>query len=58
MRMEITYMDDLDYYVFALMDLAELIKNVGAPKVLHDFKQQYPKEYQQILLGVLEELPK
>lgn len=50
--------DKLDYYVFALMDLASLLRDVGAKKVLQDFKAQYPKEYRQLVLAMLEELPK
>jgi hypothetical protein len=40
------------------MELAALLQTVGPSKLLNDFKQQYPKEYQQLVLGVLEELPK
>ena len=47
-----------DYYPFALMDLASLIRDLGVPRILEDFRLNYPKEYQQLVLGVLERLPK
>lgn len=52
------HMTKEDYYVFALMDLASLIKDLGVPRILEDFRLSYPKEYQQLVLGVLERLPK